>query len=344
MKDPIQISALALALLAPLASPAQAQCEETLYASNNQFSTPGATIFFDLTTTGSVSIDAIEVNSTGAAGTPLMYEIWTKAGTYAGSEMDQTLWTLTAMDDGTALAMGVNNPSRVTLLAPFSLSPGVTGIAIVAIGPGFRYTNGTGSNQQYVGANLTFDTGSVTSETFTGLLFQPRVFNGAFCVAGGGGAGVPFCDPNENNSTGLPTNMTASLGTGVGSDLHLDANQGPSGQFGYFLVGTAVNDPGIMIPNSNGRLCLLLGGGNSLGRYNVGGGTQFNSLGRFDASGVLQNQVGTAVSGTGFDVPTTVPISGSPQIMSGETWHFQLWHRESGGLSNFSNGISVTFP
>ena len=108
------------------------------------------------------------------------------------------------------------------------------------------------------------------------------------------------------------------------------------------MIGTAVNDPGVSLPNSNGRLCLLLGAGNYVGRYNVSG-SQFNSLGQFDAAGVLQNQVGTSATGPGFDVPTSVPIAGSPQIMVGQTWHFQLWHRETGGLSNFSNGLSVTF-
>ncbi len=161
-------------------------------------------------------------------------------------------------------------------------------------------------------------------------------------VLGAGGAGTPFCNPNENNSTGVPTVMTASFGTGVGSDLNLEAAQGPTGQFGYFLVGTASTEPGIMLPNSNGRLCLLVGAGNSIGRYNITG-TQFNSLGLFDAAGNLINQVGTSLSGNGFDVPVTLPIAGSPQIMTGQTWHFQLWHRENGGLSNFSNGLSVAF-
>ncbi len=161
-------------------------------------------------------------------------------------------------------------------------------------------------------------------------------------VLGGGGVGTPFCDPNENNSTGLPTVMTASFGTGVGSDLSLESSQGPSGQFGYFLVGTASSEPGVMLTNSQGRLCLALGGGNSIGRYNVTG-TSFNSLGQFDAAGEMQNLSGTSTSGAGFDVPTTVPIAGSPTIMTGSTWHFQLWHRENGGLSNFSNGLSVDF-
>ncbi len=156
-----------------------------------------------------------------------------------------------------------------------------------------------------------------------------------------GGGGFPtFCDPATNNSTGVPTLLNGSLGSGVGSGLHLESNQGPPGEFGYFLVGTTAVDPGIAI--SNGFLCV----GGSIGRYNVTG-TAFNSLGQYDAGGVLVNQVGTATStapaNTGFDVPVSVPISGSPTIMIGSTWHFQVWHREASGLANFSNGASVTF-
>ncbi len=32
-----------------------------------------------------------------------------------------------------------------------------------------------------------------------------------------------------------------------------------------------------------------------------------------------------------------------PSIMFGETWHFQLWHREDAGESNFSNGLSINY-
>ncbi|MEZ6020027.1 MAG: hypothetical protein R3F17_07970 [Planctomycetota bacterium] len=48
-----------------------------------------------------------------------------------------------------------------------------------------------------------------------------------------------FCAPASNNSTGGPVTITGSLGSGVGSGLHLDATGGPTGEFGYFLVGTA---------------------------------------------------------------------------------------------------------
>ncbi|MEZ5975153.1 MAG: hypothetical protein R3E96_10020 [Planctomycetota bacterium] len=156
-----------------------------------------------------------------------------------------------------------------------------------------------------------------------------------------GGSSFPtFCDPMTPNSTGQPTVMTASFGTGVGSDLHLDASQGPPTQFGYFLVGTGFSEPGLTI--SNGRLCLAIGAGTQLGRYNVAG--TLNSVGQFNASGVLMNFVGTSTVGSGYDVPSNLPLTGNPTIASGDTWYFQLWHREAAGQSNFSNGIIVTFP
>lgn len=155
-----------------------------------------------------------------------------------------------------------------------------------------------------------------------------------------GGMGTPYCDPMDINSTGLPTVMTGSASGAAGSGLHLEAAQGPPNQFGYFLVGTAPADPGT--PVGSGRLCFDLTMGNQFGRYNVSGGP-LNSVGQFDASGVLQNFVGTSSVGTGYDVPSTVPITGSPTIMAGSTWHFQLWHREDGGDSNFSNALTVNF-
>ncbi len=146
-----------------------------------------------------------------------------------------------------------------------------------------------------------------------------------------------FCDPANNNSTGFPCQLFGNFGTGVGSDLHLDATQGPPGEFGYFLMGTTFIDPGLTI--SQGELCVS----GMIGRYNIAG-TQFNSIGRFDAAGDLENFVGTSSSGYGYDIPVSVPISGTPVITSGSTWHFQLWYREAGGNANFSNGMSVTFP
>ena len=157
-------------------------------------------------------------------------------------------------------------------------------------------------------------------------------------------AGVTFCDPNTPNSTGTSTQLTGALGTGVGSGLRLEANQGVPSEFGYFLVSAGFSDPGTTI--SNGQFCLL-DGVNPFGRYNFGSTT--NSIGAFDASGQFQNLVGTATSngGFGFDVPTDLPPNVGMTIMSGETWNFQLWHRDTPagvGISTFSNGLSVIIP
>jgi polyhydroxybutyrate depolymerase len=161
-----------------------------------------------------------------------------------------------------------------------------------------------------------------------------------------------FCDPAPNNSSGVPAVLTGVFGSGVGSDLHLDVSGGPlpfmgSGQLGYFLVGNQNNAPGIPVPLGDGPFCLV-GSNGSFGRYNILG-TDLMSIGIFDASGNLQNLAGTGgVTGFGYDVSATVQISGFPTttIMTGDTYHFQCWYRDtqSGvGRSNFTNGLSVTF-
>ena len=123
-----------------------------------------------------------------------------------------------------------------------------------------------------------------------------------------------------------------------GSGLHLEIIDGPPTQFGYMLVSASHSDPGV--PVSQGNLCLSGQGG----RFNVAGG-ELNSVGSFNASGVFENLVGTASSsgGTGFDVPFSLPTLGGSTASAGSTWSFQLWHREAGGLSNFSNGLMVSF-
>ncbi len=82
--------------------------------------------------------------------------------------------------------------------------------------------------------------------------------------SGAGTIGPAFCSPMDVNSTGASTRPSGFWGTGVGSDLHLEATSGPPAQFGYFLVSTGATDPGLAI--SQGRLCLDFLGGNAFGR------------------------------------------------------------------------------
>ncbi|MEZ6020813.1 MAG: hypothetical protein R3F17_12145 [Planctomycetota bacterium] len=164
-------------------------------------------------------------------------------------------------------------------------------------------------------------------------------------IAGAGVCGSAvdiFCDPADVNSSGLSAIATASGNPGVGCGVHLDVSQGPPGEFAYFLIGAAPVDPGLALPQG-GHLCLDLG--QPVGRFNLLG--PMNSIGRFTPAGTLENLVGTSTSGFGFDVPSTIPLAGSPTIESGATWHFQLWYRDfsgAGGGANLSNGVSVTIP
>ncbi len=149
------------------------------------------------------------------------------------------------------------------------------------------------------------------------------------------------CTPLPN-STGVPTLLTGTMGSGVGSGLHLEATQGPPSQFGYFLIGTGLDSPGLFI--DSGVLCLSVTSPNLISRY-AGPAANQISFGIFDAAGVLQNIAGTATSsgGTGFDVPTAIPVPIGGTINAGDTYHFQLWHHDIPWTSNFSNAITVTF-
>ncbi|MCA9003063.1 MAG: sulfatase-like hydrolase/transferase, partial [Planctomycetes bacterium] len=136
---------------------------------------------------------------------------------------------------------------------------------------------------------------------------------------------------------------SGTAGSGIGSNLHLEVSQGVPNEIGYFLVGNEATSGAFI---SNGLLCLTSSPTAALYRYNVFGGDS-NSVGLFDGGGDMQNLAGTSSTGTGFDVPLTVPASIPITIMSGDTWHFQYWYRDTpagAGSSNFSNGLSVTFP
>ena len=159
------------------------------------------------------------------------------------------------------------------------------------------------------------------------------------------------CDPAANHYLGNYVKLNDSgFGSGTGSDLHLDAKDGPAGEFGFFLMST---DGSASAAVFNGILCL----GSPTGRYNTQIATnqglpQLSSIGQFDALGNLQNLSGTSLTGSGFDVPTELPFSPAGQtIMPGDTLFFQCWYRDQvaplpnpGSSANFSNMVEVTFP
>jgi hypothetical protein len=153
--------------------------------------------------------------------------------------------------------------------------------------------------------------------------------------AGGGGSLALACDPANVHTHGAYVTLSQSSLSGPGV-LHLEATDGPSGEFGYFLVASVLNEPGTSI--SNGRLCLVA----PIGRFAPAAGGTLNSLGQFDGAGTLQNIVGTSAVGSGYDVFASLPAPPGGAIQSGDTWHFQCWYRD-GQRSNFSNVLSATF-
>ena len=155
------------------------------------------------------------------------------------------------------------------------------------------------------------------------------------------------CDPANDHFLGNYCKLdTSAFGSGVGSDLHIEATDGPAGEFGFLLVSSSATNSTAVF---NGVLCL----DNPTGRYNLQVATnqglpQLNSLGQFDGAGVLQNISGTSVSGSGFDVPLELPFSPAVMpIMPGDTWSFQLWYRDQiampGDSANFSNVLTAQF-
>ena len=158
------------------------------------------------------------------------------------------------------------------------------------------------------------------------------------------------CDPASNHYLGNYVKLDgSSFGSGLGSDLHIDAVDGPPGEFAFLLVS---NDGSLNLPVFNGVLCL----GTPQGRYNPSAAANqglpvLNSLAQFDVAGVMQSITGNATStgGAGFDVPSQLPYSPAGQVIApGDTWFFQVWYRDllvtPGDSANFSNTIQVTFP
>ncbi len=145
-----------------------------------------------------------------------------------------------------------------------------------------------------------------------------------FCSAGV----FVHCTPAHVNSTGQASSISVS-GSGVATDnnLTLLTTGLPHNVFGYFLNGRALVAPSTP-SGSLGFLCL----GGSLGRYNHG-----SEVGFTGTSGQISLTL---------DLTQTPSALGTVSVLGGETWVFQLWHRDTvlgAPTSNFSTAISVGF-
>jgi hypothetical protein len=157
------------------------------------------------------------------------------------------------------------------------------------------------------------------------------------------------CDPGLPNSTGGSVTLgNSSIGINA-TDLHIEATNGPPGEFGFVIVAATASSATSVF---SGVLCLDSPIGRYLGQTATAQGVpSLDSIGLFNAMGTFECFVSPSLSGTGFDVPSELPLSPAGQfIQPGDTWCFQLWHRDQTGTppnqlstANFSNAISVTF-
>lgn len=153
--------------------------------------------------------------------------------------------------------------------------------------------------------------------------------NALLYVAGGGsGIGTRYCTPGVPNSTGGSGEIRATGSLQVSAnDVTLTASSLPTNSFGFFLTSRTqgmVSQPG----GSQGVLCL----GGSIGRY-VG-------------PGQIKNSGATGAYSLVLDLAATPTPTGLVQVVAGESWNFQSWHRDAlGGVatSNFTDAVQLGF-
>ncbi len=162
------------------------------------------------------------------------------------------------------------------------------------------------------------------SDLLIGSILATTIHNGgAMVVSGGDRLGSEYCHSAVPNSSGQAAAIHA-----VGSNdpthnwLSLQASDLPPAQFGIFITsqdsGFTINPGG-----SLGHLCLT----GSIGRFNTASQLQLS-----DAGGQAAMEV---------DLGNVPQPLGPVSVQTGQTWHFQMWYRDIGGTSNFTNAVSI---
>ncbi|MCP3916323.1 MAG: hypothetical protein GY711_12270 [bacterium] len=250
------------------------------------------------------------IHHLGRDGTPLgTIDVGTEEVSGIDFASDGSLWTVVY---NTGL---VRHYSRDGALLG-TIFTGVGGVGGIAVGlDGTLWLTGIGSNALF---NYGQD-GTLLSQF-------PIPCQGSTSITIPKGVnGTRYCSPAIPNSSGAPARITLS-GTRIvlENDLTLTATDLPTGEFGYFLVGS--NQGVFMPPGSQGNLCLTCGfqGCAGIGRFNQAGSIIVGPTGSIDVD------------------LTALPLSPPRAVVAGENWNFQCWFRDLGS-SNFTDAVSVLF-
>ncbi len=141
-----------------------------------------------------------------------------------------------------------------------------------------------------------------------------------------GTIGSGFCGPQPIGANFEASTLFATGSDNVAAnDLHLSSTGVPFGVFGFVLSSRGQG----LIANPGGALGnLCLGGGSPIGRHN--------------RAGEIQNSGSTATFDWTMDLTDFPTTSGTASVQVGETWNFQVWHRDGSG-SNFTPAVSILF-
>ena len=144
--------------------------------------------------------------------------------------------------------------------------------------------------------------------------------------SGSGAVITSYCDANPN-STAVAGDITASNVDQSARTMELEASNLPANSNGFFI--------------SSLDQAFVAGAGGSAGNLCLGG-----SIGRGVGGGIKSSGSAGAFSGT-VDLDAIPTGNGSMSAMTGQTWYFQAWHRDSlipgFTTSNFTDGVSVLF-
>ena len=304
--------------------PVPDDCLQTFFVGGNGGNQNNA-VFFDLTTTESITFDSLRCYYNAPAGASVGIQVYTTPDTRTAKETDASQWTLVAQDNGLAVAQW--DLTEINLDTPFTLPAGTVGMALVAVNAAHRYTTGDGTNETAMSADgkISFGNPAAMNNPFTvSTVFQPRVANIRLCPGSGGAPiGTAFCAANPN-STGMPGLCTATGSTAVAdNNVILRVSQVPAGEFGIFVVALAAGGTTTV---NDGLLCLT------------------GPTGRYDQAGFIWQASPAGSASRAIDLTMVPTPNAFVNTNPGDTWFFQAWHRDvPSGNSNFTTGVEINF-
>ncbi|MBI5364721.1 MAG: hypothetical protein HZA53_16215 [Planctomycetes bacterium] len=324
-------------------TPCTGQELTTLFAQNNGGAV-GGQVFFDvnIVNPAGINVAQLETNTGLTVGTPFSMNIYTKAGTFVGSETNLGAWTLTAT--GSGVSAGSNLPSLLEF--PDALIPaGVYGVALVMVGAAHQYT-GTGALPPptvFSNADLTITGGAALNVPWTGTPFTPRMWNGRIrynCSL----PPSPFCFGDGtlvDHTTPCPCTNNGTAGNGCANSAN------PSGA-NLATSGATVTDNVVLLGSGMPATvsCIYLQG---TGNDDIAFGDGVRCTGGTLLRLRTKANVGGASSFPDSVETVTLSQRGGVTVGSGAVRNYQTYYRNSAALFcppetfNVTNGMQVTW-